>query len=176
MQALQECIGIARSLPGLQGLKGGKVFAKLLAARKNDERGFTLIELLVVILIIAILAAIAIPVFLNQRKKGYVSQMEAAAKNAATAAESFATGTTGGNYSGLDSAALTAEGFRMAPSLTVQAVGVSTDLLSYCVIFSHASITGAKYVGISSANTAPTKTTSPACNDGALTNTTTWTP
>jgi type IV pilus assembly protein PilA len=39
--------------------------------RKNDEDGFTLIELLVVIIIIGILAAIAIPVFLNQRVKGY---------------------------------------------------------------------------------------------------------
>jgi type IV pilus assembly protein PilA len=57
--------------------------------RERDEAGFTLIELLVVILIIAILAAIAIPVFLRQREKGYVSQSQSALKNAATAQESY---------------------------------------------------------------------------------------
>lgn len=69
---------------------------------KEREEGFTLIELLVVILIIAILAAIAIPVFLRQREKGWTSQMQSALKNSATALESYATENNGG-YDGLTS-------------------------------------------------------------------------
>ncbi len=38
---------------------------------RSREDGFTLIELLVVMIIIGILASIAIPVFLNQRKKAF---------------------------------------------------------------------------------------------------------
>jgi type IV pilus assembly protein PilA len=58
-----------------------------------DERegGFTLIELLVVIIIIGILAAIAIPVFLNQRQKGYDAQTKSDLRNAATSEETYFT-------------------------------------------------------------------------------------
>jgi len=44
---------------------------------KPDERGFTLVEVLVVMIIIGVLAAIAIPVFLNQRKKAHDSAAKA---------------------------------------------------------------------------------------------------
>ena len=76
------------------------MLARIRKSTEEKDEGFTLIELLVVIIIIGILAAIAIPVFLNQRQKGYKADMKSVAKNGATAVESFAT-ETNGDYTGL---------------------------------------------------------------------------
>jgi type IV pilus assembly protein PilA len=62
-----------------------------LRQRAEDEKGFTLIELLVVILIIGILAAIAIPSFINQRSKANDAAAKSYARTMQTADETFYT-------------------------------------------------------------------------------------
>ena len=58
-------------------------------AKMKNQKGFTLIELMIVVAIIAILVAIAIPVFNQYRARGWMAATRSDARNAFTAVEMY---------------------------------------------------------------------------------------
>lgn len=77
-------------------------------SRLAADEGFTLVEILVVILIIGILAAIALPSFLEQEDKARAADAKQGAAIALRAIESYGVGNKG-SYAGVTAASLVAE-------------------------------------------------------------------
>jgi len=97
-------------------------------------------------IIIAILAAIAIPVFFQQRDKGLVAQIQSALANGRIAAESFRTDAGDGDFAhsggaDMDMSDLFDEGLRAADVVVLDVV-VSGDNQDYCIQSIHPGLVG----------------------------------
>ena len=100
--------------------------------RAQAQEGFTLIELLVVILIIGILAAVAIPAFLNQKGKAQDANVKSDVNTAQTAEETYSTNNAGGAYT-VTAADLTNIEPTLAQGFKTAANGGSTLILGTAV-------------------------------------------
>ena len=114
---------------------------RLQKSLKENDEGFTLIELLVVIVIIGILAAIAIPIFLNQRQKAVDSSIESDLKAAATVQETIY---TDDQAYATDATALEAAGFKSSKGNDIVVTKSTAD--GYCITGHNDAGSGEDYV------------------------------
>jgi type IV pilus assembly protein PilA len=101
----------------------------------RGEQGFTLIELLIVIIIIGVLAAVAIPVFLNQRASSYDAAAKSDLRQLAELQEADLA--NDGNYGTIaDIQMNTGNAFRVTPQVTISVVRYDS-VVGYCLSAKH---------------------------------------
>jgi type IV pilus assembly protein PilA len=112
------------------------MLTRIRKSTEEREEGFTLVELLVVVIIIGILAAIAVPTFLNQREKAWARASQSDLRNAATVMESHFG--DAGSYAVASAPALTAASFKVSDDVTLSIY--QDTATGYCMQADHAKL------------------------------------
>jgi len=131
---------------------GTGMIARIRKSIDEKDQGFTLIELLVVIIIIGILAAIAIPVFLNQRKKAVDASIKSDLHTVATQLETYYTDNQAYPASGSGSngsATIGSDDIKLSPNNTINWYVTAASGGSYCIFGSNPNGSGADGEGFS---------------------------
>ncbi len=119
-----------------------------LRSDENRDGGFSLIEILVVIIIIGILAAIAIPLLLNQRKKAADASLKEDIHTLATKEETYFSDFSVYNavVSATGNVAFATETVTLSKGNTVS-VSLNTAGTAYCILASNPQGTNAPPAG-----------------------------
>jgi type IV pilus assembly protein PilA len=122
-------------------------------AKMKNQKGFTLIELMIVVAIIAILVAIAIPVFNQYRARGWMSAVRSDCRNVYTAMVAWQTDNPGSTLlgDGITAGATGAQmpiyqAARISPNVTIAVVGGATPSITG----THANLAGSYVVDFNS--------------------------
>jgi type IV pilus assembly protein PilA len=139
-----------------------------LTRRIRSNQGFTLIELLVVVLIIGILAAIAIPSFVNQKGKASDAQAKELARTAQTSAETIATDNNGSyaSISGPSSLSAIEKTIPTAVSATTAYLSAATGATQTYSVTATAEPSGTKFTIARDAASTITRSCSPSSTGG----------